>query len=263
MAAEAANSGSCRICGVLLTAAYIFARDTDHLTNDYYLNVTRPRLSDEPLRLYFHNFGQVNVEFITTAALSDPFTRFKPTALIAKHSASPQCFAQIHDWMAVCDASHDDCKVLASVELPTRVIDINPTADRLRPVLVTTNGGSGQYAALSYSWGDGLPLKLERSSLASFISGIPWEDIPKTLQDAMTITYKLGLRYLWVDALIIIQDDEDDWHSEAAKMAIVYGNAHITIAATHSQGLNAGIFKPRDLPTIYYRVWPLPEQLTT
>jgi hypothetical protein len=108
-----------------------------------------------------------------------------------------------------------------------------------------------------------LPLKLTRSSLASFMTGIPWTEIPKTLQDAMTITYKLGLRYLWVDALTIIQDDEDDWYAEATKMAIVYGNAHVTIAATYSQDFNAGIFAPRDSLLRYYRVWPLPKPLTT
>lgn len=262
VAAEAADSGSCPICSVLFTAAYIFAGDTDLFTYHCKLDVTLPSSPGQPLRLDCWEDGGVSVDFITTAPLSVPFSQFTPAPLIAPHSHSPQCFAQIHDWMAVCDASHDDCKAPASVKLPTRVVDVNPTPDGLRPVLVTTNGVSGQYAALSYSWGAGLPLKLTRSSLASFMSGIPWTDIPKTLQDAMTITHKLGLRYLWVDSLTIIQDDEDDWHTEAAKMAIVYGNAHVTIAATHSQDLDAGIFAPRDFPTRYYRVWPLPEQLT-
>lgn len=262
VAAEAADSNSCPICGVLFTAAYIFAGDTDLFTYYCKLDVTLPSSPDQPLRLDCWEDGGVSVDFIATAPLSEPFTQFRPAPLIAKHSDSPQCFAQLHDWMAVCDASHDDCKAPASVKLPTRVVDVNPTPDGLRPVLVTTDGVSGHYAALSYSWGAGLPLKLTRSSLASFMSGIPWTDIPKTLQDAMTITHKLGLRYLWVDALTIIQDDEDDWHTEAAKMAIVYGNAHVTIAATLSQGLDSGIFAPRDSLARYYRVWPLPEQLT-
>jgi len=260
VAAKAADSASCPICAVLFTAAYIFAGDTDLFTYCA-LNVAFPRSPDEPIWL---SCSGRFCDFITTAALPEPFAQFKPTPLIAKHSASPQCFAQIHDWIAVCDAFHDDCKAPLSVKLPTRVVDVNPTPHGLRPFLVTTtNGALGQYAALSYSWGSGLPLKLTRSSLDSFMSGIPWTDIPKTLQDAMTITHELGLRYLWVDALTIIQDDKDDWHAEAAKMAIVYGNAHVTIAATHSQGLGAGIFAPRDLPARYYRVWPLPEQLTT
>lgn len=262
VAAEAADSGSCPICGVLFTAAYIFAGDTDLFTYYCKLDVTLPSTPDQPLQLDCWEDGGVTVDFITAAPLPEPFSQFTPAPLIAKHSDSPQCFAQIHDWMAVCDASHDDCKA-PSARLPTRVVDINPTPDGLRPILVTTNGVSGRYVALSYSWGAGLPLRLTRSSLASFMSGIPWADIPKTLQDAMTITHKLGLRYLWVDSLTIIQDDEDDWHTEAAKMAIVYGNAHVTIAATHSQDLDAGIFAPRDVPTRYYRVWPLPEQLTT
>lgn len=35
-------------------------------------------------------------------------------------------------------------------------------------------------------------------------------DLPKTGQDAVFIVRKLGFRYLWVDSLCIIQDDEDD-----------------------------------------------------
>ena len=93
------------------------------------------------------------------------------------------------------------------------------------------------------------------------MSGIPWLDIPKTLQDAMTVTHQLGLRYLWVDSLTIVQDDEVDWHAEATRMAAVYGNAHFTIAATNSRDCSAGIFAPRKSSTRYYRVWPFPDPL--
>lgn len=65
-------------------------------------------------------------------------------------------------------------------------------------------GRIGRYAALSYAWGDGLPLRLTRAVKEGFRKEIPWEEIPKTLQDAMIIMHRLGLRYLWVDALTII-----------------------------------------------------------
>jgi hypothetical protein len=46
------------------------------------------------------------------------------------------------------------------------------------------------------------------------------------------MTWYTSYRYLWIDSLYIIQDDEDDWEFEAAGMAAVYSNAMLTFAAT-------------------------------
>ncbi|KAK4035441.1 hypothetical protein C8A01DRAFT_17864, partial [Parachaetomium inaequale] len=135
-------------------------------------------------------------QFLTVSDLPAPYSHFTPVPVVSKHSDSPQCFDQIGQWIAQCEAGHEDCKAPNAVRLPTRVVDLNPTSD-----------GSLEPSALSYVWGDTLPQRLTRAVLESFKSGIPWSDIPKTLQDAMTITHLLGLRYLWVDALTIIQDD--------------------------------------------------------
>jgi hypothetical protein len=140
---EAADCGSCPTCSVLFTAAYIFVGNSDLGGCVDQLDVTLPTSPDQPLRLDNRRNSGVSVDFITTAALSEPFTQFKPAPLIAKHSDSQQCFAQIHDWMVVCDASHDDCKAPVSAKLPTRVVNVNPTPCGLRPVLVTTNGAPG------------------------------------------------------------------------------------------------------------------------
>ncbi|PQE03115.1 heterokaryon incompatibility protein [Rutstroemia sp. NJR-2017a BVV2] len=55
-----------------------------------------------------------------------------------------------------------------------------------------------------------------------------------TFQNAVQITRALGLRYLWIDSLCIIQDDKDDWQFESAKMANIYLGSCVTIAATAS-----------------------------
>jgi Heterokaryon incompatibility protein (HET) len=56
--------------------------------------------------------------------------------------------------------------------------------------------------------------------------------LPKTIYDAAKITRKLGLQYLWVDALCIIQDLVEDWQRESANMGNIYSNAFITIQAS-------------------------------
>lgn len=65
--------------------------------------------------------------------------------------------------------------------------------------------------------------------------------MPMTLRDAVTITRRLGLQYLWIDALCIIQGDADDWARESSKMCDVYSNSHLTIAGDNSPGNSSGI----------------------
>jgi hypothetical protein len=72
---------------------------------------------------------------------------------------------------------------------------------------------------------------LERNE-ASLASSVPLDELPKTFQDAIQITKCLGIRYLWIDSLCIIQDSTQDWGKEAAAMSQVYKNAYWYIAAT-------------------------------
>ena len=73
--------------------------------------------------------------------------------------------------------------------------------------------------------------------------GIPLERLPQNFQDAIVAVQKLGLRFSWIDALCIVQDDLVNWAREAAKMADVYGSAHLTIAATSAESSTDGFLK--------------------
>lgn len=68
--------------------------------------------------------------------------------------------------------------------------------------------------------------------------------LPKTFQDALTLIRKLGLKYLWIDSLCILQDDPEDWRIEGSKMATIYANSYITIAATNSASPHDGLYSP-------------------
>jgi hypothetical protein len=52
-----------------------------------------------------------------------------------------------------------------------------------------------------------------------------FDNLPKTFQDAIIVTRKLGVQYLWVDSLCITQDDEDDWNRESRLMEKVFALA--------------------------------------
>lgn len=58
------------------------------------------------------------------------------------------------------------------------------------------------------------------------------DQLPLTIRDAVELTRYLGVQYLWVDALCIIQDDTQDWLHESAQMATVYAKAFLTVSAS-------------------------------
>lgn len=66
------------------------------------------------------------------------------------------------------------------------------------------------------------------------------ERLPKTFSDAILVARKLGVPYLWIDSLCIVQDDESDWAVESSQMASVYANSYLTIAAASSDSDEKG-----------------------
>ncbi|UPX21242.1 uncharacterized protein EKO05_0011435 [Ascochyta rabiei] len=129
--------------------------------------------------------------------------------------------------------------------LPTRLLDVgtSTSSDNIRLVVARDiQAASPQpYLALSHCWGASRPIRLEESFLDSWKKeGIPLYSLPTTFFDAVRITRQLGMRYLWIDSMCIIQDSHSDWKSEAALMADVYGNACCTLAALSSKNSSEG-----------------------
>ncbi|KAH7148181.1 heterokaryon incompatibility protein-domain-containing protein [Dactylonectria macrodidyma] len=103
----------------------------------------------------------------------------------------------------------------------------------------------GGYAALSHCWGDGPRLTLNTGSVTKLTKGINIADLPKTFKDAVLVVKQLGISHLWIDSLCIFQDDSSDWARESARMAEVYGNSTITIAASRAANSSAGFLEER------------------
>jgi hypothetical protein len=144
--------------------------------------------------------------------------------------------------------------------LPTRVLDVGRTrdSDSVRLFCRDQNKTTpATYIALSHRWGnpeEHRPFCTTRSNIAEFEKGIDYGRLPKTFQDAIRITRNLGVRFLWIDSLCIIQDDPDDWKAESQLMEAVFSSAYCTIAATCASGSTDGIFKarpPRDCVTLW------------
>lgn len=62
-----------------------------------------------------------------------------------------------------------------------------------------------------------------------------------SIRDAIIVCRNLGIRYLWVDSLCIIQDDIEDVEAQISNMAQTYSKAYVTIVAAHGSDANAGL----------------------
>ncbi|KAI0142806.1 heterokaryon incompatibility protein-domain-containing protein [Xylariaceae sp. FL1272] len=132
-----------------------------------------------------------------------------------------------------------------SPELPSRLIDIEPSGlDEGQVMLTRTECCSYRYLALSYCWGNiaDPPWITTKTNLAQRLEGFNHRDLPNTLSDALIITRKLGFRYIWIDALCIVQDDAEDWAIEGSRMAGIYRGATLTIAVPSSDSSLLGAF---------------------
>jgi hypothetical protein len=66
-------------------------------------------------------------------------------------------------------------------------------------------------------------------------------EMPVTFRDAIVVTRRLGIQYLWIDAIRIVQDDAADWERESGRMASTYGSSTLTLSATTSRSVHAGL----------------------
>jgi len=107
-----------------------------------------------------------------------------------------------------------------------------------------------QYVALSYVWGNVPNFRLTKANRRELlISGAiktVWKMLPRTIKDAVELTRKLGLRYLWVDALCLLQNDREDLELGVAVMDQVYEQSWLTIIAACGHDANAGLPGVRD-----------------
>ncbi|KAF9878017.1 heterokaryon incompatibility protein [Colletotrichum karsti] len=132
-----------------------------------------------------------------------------------------------------CKDSHDACQFSRDSVLPSRVLDVGTAAEPSLKVFVNDTEQRGDYLALSYCWGGPQKGLLRRNTLGKMSSdaGIREKDLQKSVRDAVQVTRMLGFRYLWVDAFCIIQDCNKDKGKEIGRMATIYKNAALTIAA--------------------------------
>ena len=154
---------------------------------------------------------------------------------------SEESFLRVKNWMDTCHRDHALCSPHPGQAMPKRLIAISQNGLRL----LETNAKRQEYAALSYKWGGPQQMQATNDSLHSLMNGFRIEDLPNSLRDAVTLTQKLGLSYLWIDALCVIQDNDVDKAIEVSRMATIYENAAVTIASSRTNGAQESFLSSR------------------
>jgi hypothetical protein len=116
----------------------------------------------------------------------------------------------------------------------------------------STNSASARgYVALSHRWGKAKPTcqgsepRTIKENCKDRLNGFSIDDLPKTFQDAVRITRAIGQQFLWIDAVCIIQEDDDDWKKESQTMDAVFSSAYCTIAADAAKDWTHGFLRHR------------------
>ena len=175
------------------------------------------------------------------------------------NTGSSASLSRIKAWLDICSSSHPACSRADSQAppLPTRVLAVG-TKGSSKCHLVSGNKKNGHYATLSHSWGDprNRPLSTTDQTISCRQRGIEDKALPKTFRDAVQVCRELGIEYIWIDSLCIIQEQEtqEDWAKEAPTMGQVYGNSMLTISAAAAADSTQGCFKER----LGLILWPCP-----
>lgn len=192
--------------------------------------------------------------------------------MISGDTSSDECLGLIKSWIDQCLTDHELCRVETTASLPKRVLDVRGgNAEMVK--LYESRGENIPYVCLSHCWGKKQLITTRRSNLNDHKDGISTSALPPTFREAVMVTRRLGLKYLWIDSLCILQDADDktEWAEQAPLIGSIYANAFLTIAATGSADSSGGLFKkapilfvgekiPEVSEDIYVRL-PLPHAL--
>jgi len=149
-------------------------------------------------------------------------------------------------WLSRCRSEHPDCRSTSAGFSPTRLLFFGEKGGkRLR--LIKEPPASVAYAALSHRWSPATEkIRLLRSNLPPRTDdGIRISDLPEMVRGVIEVLRGFRIFYIWIDCLCIIQDDDEDWAREAGRMASIYANAELTIAATWCTDSGQSLFRNR------------------
>ena len=163
------------------------------------------------------------------------------------NTSSAACWDLANRWLHDCKTKHERCcsQGPPRTYAPTRLIEIDRTGAEHQLHLSIEHSSKVEYLTLSHRWGTRPALTLTKAMISLWAGNIPYEDLSQTYRDAVIATNRLGFKYLWIDALCIVQDSKEDWYQEASAMADVYTNSICNLSALHARDDSDGMFSTR------------------
>lgn len=159
----------------------------------------------------------------------------------------------IYRWIEQCTSEHAMCKPSFAGsprdKWPSRLVAVGTHSSATIRLCETSTLAPLKllYATLSHCWGNFVPLRLLTTNISSFLHGIALDSLPRTFQDAVEMTRNLGLGYLWIDSLCILQDSTQDWAAESNRMYETYRYSFVNLAAVASANASEGLTYPSSL----------------
>ncbi|KAF2017636.1 HET-domain-containing protein [Aaosphaeria arxii CBS 175.79] len=195
----------------------------------------------------------LKLEFFVDVSTPSPFPAIGTGRHLTNDSLQNTGISTIRGLIQNCVAHHSSCQQNASTALPTRLLDVlsGDDPDGVRLCLIESNGSDqsyevGEYCTLSYCYGTGTKIpRTTTKTLQAYQKNIPWIVLPRTFQQAITLTRDLGVRWLWIDALCIVQDDVTDRDREIQNLDTIFGNSFLTMAATSASDSDHGLFRSK------------------
>jgi hypothetical protein len=175
------------------------------------------------------------------------------------HAQSDAFYAVLRLWLQNCneDEAHKGCISHICNSLPTRLIDVGTTKLPVLRLVETKQErlSSSEYTALSHPWGDTRTYEpfstlrkdasRKKHDIEHFKTAIPEDQLPATFKDAVGCTRRLGVQYLWIDSICIIQGPGGDFNEEAKKMEDVFSGAYCVLAASRASSQRDGFLGSR------------------
>ena len=146
--------------------------------------------------------------------------------------------------MSDCFNTHEDCPQNLPADLPARLVQVSSLGEPLSARLREFHGQKGYYCALSYCWGGDQFHKTLSERYSQYKRELPYKNLPRTIIDAFEVTRSMGLKYIWIDSLCIIQDDDKDKQTHMANMMHIYQNTQFTISVTSGSSATQGFLEP-------------------
>jgi len=177
----------------------------------------------------------------------DPASQIVPGRAKLAYLGSPESLSRARAWLDARTADHVECPGHEPVDLPTRLVQVSPLEDSESAWLCCGDGEKGRYCALSYCWGGPQPFSTTITRLSDYFDRLPYRQLPQTIIDAFQVARSLGIHYIWIDSLCIVQDDQADVQSELSKMLQIYKNALFVISAASTTTCHEGFFHKRHM----------------